>query len=652
MKFIVPVLAATLCAVSSSAATSPIPIAQARANAPRELGSSIPVLIEGVVTVPTGVIESDLTDFFLQDATAAIEVRTPARLTLRVGDRVRVAGKVRRLDQMDLEVFDAQVEFLRKDRVVPKRISIHAAFSGHHPDGLIAVRGRVDSVTREATRDSLTLVDGATVYRVYTRYPPGAPGFPADVAQGVEIEAWGVNISYRLQESGAPSYQLRLRRPGDIVILSRPNWWLSPAGQAVAACLVFIVVFVSAGTLSMRRTIRQKTREIQILLEQAQHASRLKSEFLANMSHEIRTPMAGVIGLADDVLAGPLDPDQRRSMELLKESAESLTTILNDILDLSKIESGQLMLSPETFDLVPLAESVLRLETYRANAKGLALHVDFRFPAPAWIEADPVRLRQMLTNLVSNAVKFTEHGSVQLICERVVEDGLLWLRVCVADTGIGIAEEHREQILEPFQQADGSISRRFGGTGLGLAITKRLATAMGGRLWFSTTLGVGSRFCFEIPWRQAQLQTEALASRTPATWAAGRPRILVAEDNPVNQRVAQRLLERFGCAVSVVKSGSEALAAWDSSPYEAILMDVQMPGMDGWEATRQIRRREAPGTRVPIIALTAHAMAGDRETCLQAGMDDYVTKPIDPDALLAALQRCRILVNGPVPTAD
>ncbi len=383
--------------------------------------------------------------------------------------------------------------------------------------------------------------------------------------------------------------------------------------------------------------------------EAAEAANRAKSEFLANMSHELCTPMNGVLGMTSILLDTSLSPTQRQYATTIKKSANTLLTLLNDILDFSKIEARRLELEPIAFSLREVCDDMTRLFGLSAEAKGLPLRCVVDANVAEWLSGDPGRLRQVLANLAGNAIKFTQQGEVgiRIYCEDS-DNTHQKLHFEVWDTGIGIAPETQERLFRPFSQADGSITRRFGGTGLGLAISKQLVELMGGTLHLKSQLGVGSVFSFEVRFPKVVKEPGAeVAKEEPrqSPGAFGGARILVAEDNETNQQVASIMLQRLGCQVQVVGNGLEALAALESSDYDLVLMDVQMPELDGLEVTRQLRNQGTRNAQVPVIALTAHAMHGFRQVCLEAGMDDYLCKPIQPDLLAQCLERW--LLYGP-----
>jgi PAS domain S-box-containing protein len=369
--------------------------------------------------------------------------------------------------------------------------------------------------------------------------------------------------------------------------------------------------------------------------EAAEQANRAKSEFLANMSHEIRTPMNGILGMTELVLETSLTKLQREYLGLVKSSTDALLTVINDILDFSKIEAGKLDLERSPFALRESLEDTIRSLAQRAHAKNLELACRIAPEVPDALVGDSGRLRQVLVNLVGNAIKFTERGEVVVSVEtEVTTEGDAILRFSVADTGIGIPAEKRRMIFEPFEQADGSTTRKYGGTGLGLSISANLVSMMEGRIWVEGAVGHGSTFHFTARFDRADATT-AEAGSTPTLDDGHRLgsshslRILLAEDHVVNQKVAVRMIEAMGHRVTVVSDGRQAVETWEAGSFDVILMDVQMPEMDGFEAVAAIRRIEtSAGGHVPIVALTAHAMKGDRERCLDSGFDDYLSKPI------------------------
>jgi signal transduction histidine kinase/CheY-like chemotaxis protein len=408
-----------------------------------------------------------------------------------------------------------------------------------------------------------------------------------------------------------------------------------------------------------KAVVDQQKREIERLLDEAKEVSRHKSEFLANMSHEIRTPMNGVLGMTNLVLATQLTGEQREYLETACLSADSLLTVLNDILDFSKIEAGRLDLNPIDFSLRECLEQIGRMLGLQIANKKLEYSVSVAADVPDRLVGDPDRLRQILLNLLGNAIKFTDQGGVSIEVRREPAADGVTLLFAVRDSGVGIPSDKQDLIFEAFRQADGSTTRKYGGTGLGLAICARLVELMGGAIWVESAPGRGSTFRFsarlgvvtETPGEideQARKLAMAVMAFNPEPM--DNLRILLAEDNPVNQRLASKLLEKRGHRVTVTATGRGALERIRDENFDVVLMDVQMPDMDGLEATALIRAWEKThGGRTPIIALTAHSMKGDRERCLAAGMDTYVTKPFDVTRLLEVVEStARLRVPEPL----
>ena len=402
----------------------------------------------------------------------------------------------------------------------------------------------------------------------------------------------------------------------------------------------------------LEQRIKQRTEELEEVAVRAEAASHAKSEFLANMSHELRTPMNGIIGMLDITLESRLSSDQAEQLETAQRCAYSLLSLLNDILDLSKIEAGKMVLERVPFSLRAMVEDCVRGQQPKAAQSGNTLQLEVGPDVPAQVVGDPLRVRQILANLLSNAVKFTERGSVHVTLDsRAESERDLRLHLTVRDTGAGIPADKLPYIFDKFTQADGSVSRKYGGTGLGLAITKSLVEMHGGDIRVESEVDKGTTFYVTLYAQPAdETQAEVTARETePRVERAGseRPgRILIVEDNLVNQKVVTTVLRKRGFGIEVASHGREALERLEhDADFDLILMDVQMPVLDGLEATRLIRQ-DARWKHIPIVAMTAHAMNGDRERCLAAGMDAYVSKPVHPSHLLAVVDQNLFVARG------
>lgn len=412
-----------------------------------------------------------------------------------------------------------------------------------------------------------------------------------------------------------------------------------PFGTALMAISIIMVFTVIIWTLawSINRSDRKrKMAESDVLLAktEAEEAKKIQQQFLANMSHEIRTPINGVMGMVQLMSTTSLSAEQKEYIDIINESASNLLVIINDILDVTKMQVGKISLEEVNYSLRDLVRNLIKIFSFKSAIKGIDLNWEITPDVPGILSGDPVRLTQILTNLINNAIKFTEKGEVKLSISLLEENvDTTTLQFLVKDTGIGIAEDKLESVFESFTQASGDTTRMYGGTGLGLTISKQLIEIQGGRIALSSTPGEGSAFSFFLPVKKSVAICPEIAVEEAMAPSMGQLRILLAEDNLINQKVASKLLGKKGAFVDIANNGSEVLDMLARENYHIILMDINMPVMDGFEATRSIRSSGASFQQIPIIALTASALATEKTLCIGAGMDDYLSKPFKVEEL-------------------
>ncbi len=595
--------------------------------------------ISGTVvrSLPSGMV-------YVRDGTGAAEVRPQDQISVEEGDLVEVTGYVQGA-HFSPALEDAVLRRTgRGGRPAARRVTAQIAADGAYDAELIEVDGVLVDHLNTGSERVLVMASGTISFKVH------------DLSRSISGLERGARLRVRgicrmepenLFLPGAPqTFALLSSSAADIEVLRQAPWLTAKRATTVLGLALLggcaALVWISL----LRRRVRAQTAVIQRKLDMeaslkkaAEAANQAKNEFLANMSHEIRTPMNGIIGFAGLALERATDRELREYLTTIAESADGLLAVVNGILDFSKIEAGQLTLEEVPLSAGEVMRSVVRLFVPKADEKGLALGCDVASDVPEWLIGDPGRLRQVLLNLVGNAVKFTHAGAVT--CRVDVAGSAserVELRFVVKDTGIGIDADRQKVVFDAFTQADSSISRRFGGTGLGLAVSSRLARMAGGRIHLVSAPGVGTTFTLFIPFQRCSEPVEGRMDETVA--ALRRLSILVAEDNPVNQRLVSSLLTKRGHDVKLAGNGREAVDMFQAGRFDVVLMDVQMPECDGLEATMAIRSFENGGSHTPIIALTAHAMGTDRARCIDAGMDWYVSKPVKIDSLVAAMNRC------------
>jgi len=608
-----------------------------------------------------GVVTLDGTDgsFYVSDGNGGVQV-VPATgsETVMPGTFVEVTGFLP-TDPSSLRIEDAtwRVTGTRGLPAAPV-IQAESALDGSYESRWIRLEGRLTHRQEAIEHNVLVLQSASALVNVYSTRVPDAAWESLRVGSTLMVRGVVLPPLDRTGLTGLRTVSILIGSSRDIQVLRMASWWTPAhltATLIILATLLF-ALFLLASVLARRvwsqsRTIAKRLEVEAALKLEAQAASRAKSQFLASMSHEIRTPMNGVLGLTDLAARTIGQPEQASYLQNALQSARSLMGILNDILDLAKIEAGKMTVVEESFSFASILQSVIAAATVQCNAKGIELICEVKPDVPDGLIGDGKRLQQILSNLVSNACKFTDTGKVEIMAS--AEDrlgGRLTLVVHVRDTGIGIAPDQLTRVFGDFEQADRNDSRRYEGTGLGLAICLRLTQLLGGQLDATSKPGEGSDFRVSLPMRFAATAGRALqpaAASAPEPASPGPLRILAAEDNRINRLLLGRILEMAGHQAVFAADGAETLRLWEQGGFDLMLMDLQMPVMDGLETAREIRRREAEiGRRTPIVAVTARAMHEDRDLTIAAGMDGYISKPYSREDILAAIEHVRPKGNG------